>query len=165
MPAHVKEKPMNWMYRLQQRLAITRRESIAILTLSGLLLLGLVASESRAPHAPIDPATYAKVDARFKARTAALPGANRPAAAHVATPTDSSSTEATDTTRLNLNTASAAALQRLPGIGPALSSRIQNYRQVHGDFAQVEDITRVRGIGPKTLKRLQSMLYVESAPQ
>lgn len=150
---------MDWIYRLQQRLAITRRESIAILTLAGLFLLGLVVKEGRIVYdRPPDPSAYAEVEARFKARTAALPGANRPAA------TDSNQAGDAVAVRVNLNAASAPTLQQLPGIGPALSQRIVAHRQGHGAFERVEDITRVRGIGPKTLERLRPMLYVDSPP-
>ena len=155
---------MTWMYRLQQRLAITRHESIAILALSGILLLGLAVKHVRTPEAPPDPAAYAKVDARFEARTAALPGANRPAASSASISSDSSGAEAEAHVRINLNTASSSTLQQLPGIGPALSSRILDHRSAHGAFVQVDDITRVRGIGPKTLARLKPMLYVDTIP-
>ncbi len=59
---------------------------------------------------------------------------------------------------LNLNTASSTALQRLPGIGPALAGRIVAYRKTHGPFARVAHITRVKGIGAKTLQALQPHL-------
>jgi competence protein ComEA len=42
--------------------------------------------------------------------------------------------------RVNINTADAAALETLPGIGPALAQRILDYRQAHGPFVRVEDI-------------------------
>lgn len=158
---HNRGAPMSWMYRLQQRLAITRHEATAIIVLSGLLLLGLMVQQTQAPETPADPSAYAEMEARFKARTAALPGANRPAAYGAST--TSSVTEASSAVEghINLNTASAADLQRLPGIGPALSGRIIAYRQAHGAFAHVDDITRVRGIGPKTLARLKPLLTVQ----
>jgi len=54
--------------------------------------------------------------------------------------------------RLHLNEADADALARLPGIGPALAERIVAARP----FATVDDLLRVRGIGPKTLAALRS---------
>lgn len=63
--------------------------------------------------------------------------------------------------RMNLNTADAALLQRLPRIGPALAGRIIAYRQEVGPFRRVEDVVNVKGIGPKTLEQMQPWLYVE----
>jgi len=153
---------MDWIYQLQQRLAITRRESMAILTLSALLFLGLVVQEVRPPAEPPNPTAHEQMKARFEARTARLPGANRPAAGDAGLSSDSSAQLEAATVRMNLNTASAAALQQLPGIGPALSGRILAHRQSEGPFVEVAEITQVRGIGPKTLARLTPMLYVET---
>jgi len=54
--------------------------------------------------------------------------------------------------RVRLNEAGVEALTRLPGIGPALAGRIVAARP----FATVDDLLRVRGIGPKTLAALRS---------
>lgn len=156
---------MLWLYRLQQRLAITRNEGLAIVTVAGLLLLGLAVRQVQAPVAPHDPSTYEEVAARFRAHTANLPGANRAASdtnEATASPDAPASAE-----RINLNTATRAELRRLPGIGPALSARIAAYREANGPFARIEDVTRVRGIGEKTLAQIEPMLYVEvaSAPK
>lgn len=62
---------------------------------------------------------------------------------------------------ININTASAAELELLPGIGPALAGRIIEYRQSHGAFRTVEDLTNVRGIGEKTLERLRPRIRTE----
>ena len=49
----------------------------------------------------------------------------------------------------------------IPLIGPALAGRIIAYRQERGPFARVADVVNVRGIGPKTLERVEPWLYVE----
>jgi competence protein ComEA len=59
------------------------------------------------------------------------------------------------------NRATAVDLQVLPGIGPALSERIVRERRDHGPFSDPEDLTRVRGIGPKTVARLRPFLRLE----
>lgn len=59
---------------------------------------------------------------------------------------------------VNINTADAAALEELPGIGPSLAQRILDHRQVHGPFARIEDIQDVSGIGPATFAELRDLI-------
>ncbi|MCS7206601.1 MAG: helix-hairpin-helix domain-containing protein [Dehalococcoidia bacterium] len=61
---------------------------------------------------------------------------------------------------LDLNTADASALEALPGIGPVLAQRIVEYRMRYGPFAQVEDLLKVQGIGPKILERIRPLVTV-----
>ena len=65
---------------------------------------------------------------------------------------------ATAGARVNLNTADPAALEALPGIGPALAQRIIAYRDSAGTFRTAEDLMRVRGIGPATLERIRGRI-------
>jgi len=58
------------------------------------------------------------------------------------------------------NSADAAELASLPGIGPALAQRIVEERS-HGPYQSVDDLLRVHGIGEKTLAKLRPRLRVE----
>ena len=61
---------------------------------------------------------------------------------------------------VNLNTASAAQLEALPGIGPAIALRIVEDRARRGPFHSLDELGRVKGIGLKTLERLRGRVSV-----
>ena len=61
---------------------------------------------------------------------------------------------------VNLNTATAADFEKLPGIGPAMAIRIVEYRQKNGNFKKVEELMNVQGIGEKTFLRLKPLVTV-----
>ncbi len=65
---------------------------------------------------------------------------------------------------IDINTAPAEALQLLPRIGPVLAARIIEDRQAAGPYASLEELDRVRGIGPRTIEGLRDMATV-SLPQ
>jgi len=62
--------------------------------------------------------------------------------------------------RVNLNTASAAELEELPGVGPVLAQRIIDWRTEHGRFASVDELGEVSGIGEKIFAALQPKVTV-----
>ena len=57
--------------------------------------------------------------------------------------------------KLPLSTATAAQLEGLDGIGPALAARILAYRDAHGGFRSVDELAEVEGIGDKRLEALR----------
>jgi competence protein ComEA len=59
---------------------------------------------------------------------------------------------------LNLNTATLNQLDALPGLGPARAAAILQYREQHGSFTSVDDLTRVPGFGPAAVARLREYL-------
>lgn len=61
--------------------------------------------------------------------------------------------------RLDLNTADAAALDALPGVGPVLAQRILE-RRAEAPFASVDELDEVSGIGPAVLERLRPLVRV-----
>lgn len=62
---------------------------------------------------------------------------------------------------LDLNAVDANELALVPGIGPVLAARIINDRRTNGDFEDLESLTRVRGIGPKILKEVRGICFVD----
>jgi comEA protein len=59
---------------------------------------------------------------------------------------------------LNINTASAKELQTLPNIGEQMAKRVIDYRSQHGNFASVDALQDVKGIGPKTIEKLRPFI-------
>jgi competence protein ComEA len=62
--------------------------------------------------------------------------------------------------RVNLNTADAAALDTLPGVGPATAQKILAWREQHGRFEAVEDLLDVGGIGEAKLDAIRDLVTV-----
>ena len=61
---------------------------------------------------------------------------------------------------VDLNSADAAALETLPGVGPATSAAILEWRRQNGAFRSVDDLLGVSGIGEKTLATLSPLVTV-----
>lgn len=73
---------------------------------------------------------------------------------------DSASESIKNSLLVDINTASAAELVRLPQIGPVLADRIVKYRNAYGAFKNIEDLTEVKGIGKKKLNLIRPYIYI-----
>ncbi len=62
--------------------------------------------------------------------------------------------------RININSADAATLEGLPGVGPVLAERIAAYRDANGPFASVDALDAVSGVGPAALEKLRAVATV-----
>jgi competence protein ComEA len=62
--------------------------------------------------------------------------------------------------RIDLNTATQAELELLPGIGPTMAQRIVEDREQRGAFRRIEDLDRIRGMGERIIDRLRPMVRV-----
>ncbi|KRL63499.1 helix-hairpin-helix domain-containing protein [Lactobacillus psittaci] len=88
-------------------------------------------------------------------------GENAPAASISQTTTSSSSSTSGASTsgeKIHLNSATAADLQKLNGVGAKKAEQIIAYREQNGPFKSVEDLTKVSGIGEKTLAAFKDQL-------
>ena len=117
---------------------LTARERLALLGLGAAALLGLGALlwQRRAPPLAVIGSPAPAEAARW---AAALDEAKR----------------------VDVNAAGAAALERLPGVGPALAQRIVDHRRVHGRFRTAEELQDVRGIGPGLYDSLRDYVAAE----
>jgi competence protein ComEA len=61
---------------------------------------------------------------------------------------------------VNLNAASLAQLQTLPGVGPSTAQRILDYRQKNGAFKKIEELMNVKGMGEKSFLKLKPLVTV-----
>lgn len=61
---------------------------------------------------------------------------------------------------VNINQANKEALEKLPGIGPAMAERILNYRREHKKFTNVEELQKVKGIGPQIFNKIKELVTV-----
>ena len=64
---------------------------------------------------------------------------------------------------VNLNTATQAQLETLPGIGAAAAKRIIEYRDKNGKFTKIEQLMNVKGIGEKSFLKLKPMITIGAA--
>lgn len=75
----------------------------------------------------------------------------------------SSGTSSEDTSQsslININTATSEELQTLPGIGESKAAAIISYREENGDFESTQDITNVSGIGDSTYENIKDYITV-----
>jgi comEA protein len=64
---------------------------------------------------------------------------------------------------LNLNTATQADLEKLPGVGAATAKQILEYRQKNNGFKKVEELMNIKGIGEKSFLKLKPLVTVAPA--
>lgn len=61
---------------------------------------------------------------------------------------------------LNLNSATQAELEELPGVGPVMAARIVTWRTQHGRFSAVGELREIEGIGEKLFRKLSALVTV-----
>ena len=74
------------------------------------------------------------------------------------TPSGASIVQTTEPHQIAINTATAAELEQLPGVGASMAERIVAYRTQHGPFKTLADLDAVNGIGGALLERLQPLV-------
>ena len=147
-------------------LGYTRRQLVIVVTVVAVGAGGLAIDHWR--RANPDVVAYLEaLDRAAPPPTAREPGPREPMARRAAArPREDEArgrrAHADDATPLDVNLATAADFERLPGVGPALAARIVDVRAREGPFGSVDDLRRVRGIGHATLERLRPRLAVNT---
>jgi competence protein ComEA len=93
-------------------------------------------------------------------RGAAIPPSPTPASRTAGAASRAAGANVTAAEVVNINTASAAELETLPGIGPSLAQRIIEHREAHGPFADPAEIMAVSGIGEATFAKIADRIVV-----
>lgn len=62
--------------------------------------------------------------------------------------------------KVNINTADAGELEKLPGIGPTLAERIVSYREKNGSFKSIDELKKVSGIGEKKFSEIKDLVEI-----
>jgi competence protein ComEA len=149
---------MSLLSLLHDSLGFTRNELRMVALLSAIVSAGLGLRWYRAAHpVPPDlstPFAYAGLDSAFAALSGRTDSSRAGGAAAPRTPIEP----------VDLNTAGVGELIALPGIGPATAARIVEDRQRRGPYRRVDDLLRVKGIGPKKLARLRPHVRVGNRP-
>lgn len=94
------------------------------------------------------------------AAEAAPPSAPSPSAGNGSSPNASAGAAITSSGKVNINAATSAELQTLSGIGQSKAEKIIAYRESSGPFKSVDDLTKVSGIGDKTLEAIRDAICV-----
>lgn len=76
------------------------------------------------------------------------------------TPAKAAPAKAAETGKVNINTADAAELDTLPGVGPKIAAAILEWRKQNGRFQKLEDIMAVKGIGEKKFEKMKGLITI-----
>ena len=158
---------MRLLYRIQQHVSITEYELRVLLVLCLLFGSGLALKALQSRPQELPPGIYDD-DLRLlreglQAHAASPDSSRVPGGAARAVMPDLApppNTLSHMNPGVDINTATATMLVGLPEIGPATAARILDYRKRRGNFEDVDELMRVRGIGPKTLAVLRPHVHV-----
>ncbi len=151
---------MNLLKQIQEFAAFTKNEQKVFLFLALVFLAGVSIRVYKTYFVatPVRQFDYSASDKEFRERSISA-GAD---SSRVESRTGS---EAADSTggkkKVNVNTASKKELVSLPGIGEGIAEALMIYRDEHGRFASVEELKKVKGIGPKKFEKLRPYVDIK----
>ena len=86
------------------------------------------------------------------------PNVNQHASTHTSATTSAQNFSGVTTTKISLNSATLAQLQQLKGVGAKKAQAIIDFRNQNGAFKTIQDLEKVKGIGPKLLAQNKAIL-------
>ena len=145
-----------------ERLSVEERVTLAVLGLLALAALGCLAWQHR-PVVLVVSAVPSGVEGRPRPAPLimASPAPTVTTTGSVPAPAAQWDVALEATRHVDVNAADVAALERLPGVGPVLAQRIVEERERRGPFHSAEELSRVRGIGPKILEGVKDYVVAE----
>ncbi|WP_138432033.1 ComEA family DNA-binding protein [Fodinibius saliphilus] len=174
----MKRKIFFWL----ENLKITPKERMTISGLLIILVVLTVANFGISQPEPFDEEEYLELEQQFERRTEILEKEREHLLAkyhpseqqrHIMAdmdtiPIDTTASEKEESTgenshkqRINVNTASQAQLESLPGIGPAYARRIIKYREEKGKFNAIDELKKIKGIAQKRLDNLKPFIKLK----
>lgn len=154
---------MRVLKRIQDTVGFTRKESVSILTLSTVFLVGTGIRWLQPKENPEADSTqqfdYSRQDSLY-AEAARKHAQSLTASVDSAKP-ENLSRKTPRTAVVNINTAGKTQLMSLPGIGETYAERIIEYRNANGRFNSVEELLNVKGIGTKKLDKIRPLVRVQ----
>jgi len=145
---------MNWLKKFNQQFGFTATESKVVLFLVAAFLVGLGIRMVRSTIQPVPSFDYSTSDSEFAARSTLIEQLDSTFGGTMAAAADSFQITSSVHKLVNINTATKDELVGLPGIGDAMAERIVKYREQHGLFSTVNDLSHVKGIGKKKLEKI-----------
>ncbi len=137
---------------------------VAALLISGVGLAGVGYGLATRPTPPPRPVVFVPQQIEPRTGTPVEPAMADPASsAQTAAPPYAPKPAPAAGMMIDVNTATADQLQLLPGIGPSRAAAIIESRDSQGPFRTVEDLARVRGIGPATVEGVRPYVRIEPA--
>jgi competence ComEA-like helix-hairpin-helix protein len=145
---------------LHEKLGFTHTEVRVVVFLGWMLLAGLGVRWARERYFPDDHQgiptfDYTRDDSVFIARSELIDSLEAPPAPPSPGHRSKTASGTLQPNSIDLNAATREQLIQLPGIGPQFADRILRFREEHGPFGAIDDLTRVRGIGPKKLAKIR----------
>jgi comEA protein len=154
---------MKIIKRINQALGFTQNEGRIVMFLAGAFIIGCCVKIYLVSAHSMKRFDYSSSDSVFAARSRLLnspesisvKGGSHLVAADTGNYPDPFDSTEEDGGKVHLNTATKQQLQTLPGVGEATADLILSYREKHGRFKSLDDLTNVHGIGPKKIERLR----------